>query len=74
MSDTSIRISTEAKQRLELLKREGESFDDVIRRLASRDKWAGFGVLESVDGDGIARIREAMRRGMDEDVEGTASN
>ncbi|MFC6756702.1 antitoxin VapB family protein [Halomicroarcula sp. GCM10025894] len=45
MSGTTIRLSEEAKERLTLLKRKGESYEDVIMRLTETDKWAGFGVL-----------------------------
>lgn len=45
ISDTSIRVSEAAKERLQLHKREGESYDDVIMRLTERDPWAGFGAL-----------------------------
>ncbi|WP_436910018.1 DUF7557 family protein [Halosimplex marinum] len=44
---TSIRISDETKQKLEAIKREGESFDDLLDRLARSDRdvreMAGFG-------------------------------
>jgi predicted CopG family antitoxin len=44
---TSIRISDETKAKLERLKREGESFDDLLDRLARSEKdveeMAGFG-------------------------------
>lgn len=72
MGNTTIRLSDEAKARLDLHKREGESYDDVILRLASRDKWSGFGVAS---GDpetarrGIEATRTEMREGMDEDIE-----
>lgn len=71
MGDTSIRVSDETRDKLNLHKREGESYDDVIRRLASSDKWAGFGVLSETDQDtraGMDRMREEMRSGMDSDV------
>lgn len=74
MSDTSIRLTATTKKRLELLKREGESYDDVIRRLTARDKWAGFGIA-SGDPDaareGVAEIHRSMRRRMEGDVEET---
>lgn len=63
MADTSIRVSHETKQRLELHKRDDESYDDVIRRLAESDKWAGFGVLGEDSGvrSGMKQLREEMR-------------
>lgn len=72
MSDTSIRVSEEVKGRLDLYKREDESYEDVIMRLTERDKWAGFGVLADEPGDtraGMATMREKMREGMADDIE-----
>ena len=71
MGDTSIRVSTEAKERLDLLKREGESYEDVIMRLTESDKWVGFGALSETETDtrsGMERMREEMRDKMAEDV------
>lgn len=71
MSDTSIRVSDEVRHRLELEKREGESFDDVLRRLTSSDKWSGFGALADEDGDtreGMEQVRGQLRDGLDDDV------
>lgn len=71
MSDTSIRVSEAAKARLDLFKREGESYEEVIMRLTERDEWAGFGALADTEGDtreGMRAMREKMREGMDEDV------
>lgn len=67
MGDTSIRVSEEAKDRLDLHKREGESYEDVIMRLTEHDKWAGYGALSDTDGEtrtGMQRMREGMRSGM----------
>lgn len=72
MGDTSIRVSDETKTRLDLYKREGESYEDVILRLTEQDKWAGFGILSDSEPDtrtGLNRIRAEMRDGMDEDLE-----
>jgi predicted CopG family antitoxin len=74
MGDTSIRVSDDVKRRLELEKREDESFEDVIRRLTSTDKWRGFGVLsEEAENtrDGMKRMRESMQDGFDDDIENT---
>ena len=76
MSDTSIRLSVEAKERLARHKRPGESFEDVIIRLTSDDKWAGFGALSDADGDlqaGMERVREEMRDGIARDVDEMAT-
>lgn len=72
MSGTTIRLSEEAKTRLDLFKREGESYEDVILRLTERDKWAGFGVLADSSGQTrskLATVREELREGMSEDIE-----
>lgn len=72
MASTSIRLSEEAKARLDRFKREGESYEDVIMRLTERDRWAGFGVLSDTDSntrEGMQRMREKMREGVTEDVE-----
>lgn len=67
MADTSIRVSAATKARLDLLKREGESYDDVIRRLTSRERWAGFGALAEADLDtreGLVRVRGDSQGGL----------
>lgn len=82
MSDTTIRLSSEAKARLDLHKRADESYEDVIVRLTEGDRWAGFGALAEEDGEtreGMARMREEMREGMtgavgDEPGEGGGSD
>lgn len=75
MSDTTIRLSREAKARLDRHKRGDESYEDVIMRLTEGDKWTGFGALADEDEDtreGMQRMREEMRDGMAQDVdEGT---
>lgn len=74
MSDTSIRVAATTKERLEVLKREGESYDDVIRRLTTRDKWNGFGIASGDAGtarEGIAEIHDSMRQGMERDLDET---
>jgi len=71
MGDTSIRLSEEAKHRLELAKREGETFEDVILRLTEDDKWQGFGALSDAEGDtgeGLDRMRSALREEMKRDM------
>lgn len=72
MGDTSIRVSEEAKDRLDLHKREGESYEDVIMRLTERDKWTGFGVLSETETEtraGLERMREEMRAGTTDRIE-----
>jgi predicted CopG family antitoxin len=72
VGDTSIRVSRDAKARLDLHKRDDESYDDVILRLASRDKWAGFGVAggdPEAAREGMADLRDSMRESMARDIE-----
>ncbi|MFA9417894.1 antitoxin VapB family protein [Natrinema sp. HArc-T2] len=66
---TSIRLSEEAKSRLDLFKGDDESYNDVIIRLTSDDKWAGFGIASSTDDEGMDEIREEMRSRMDDHIE-----
>jgi len=68
---TTIRLSDEAKERLDLHKREGESYDDVIRRLTTRDKWNGFGIVDDdPEGvrQGLERIRDEANDAMIDDI------
>lgn len=72
MGDTSIRVSDEVKRRLELEKRGDESFDDVLMRLTSSDKWRGFGALADEEQDtkeGMRKMRREVRDGFSDDVE-----
>lgn len=74
MSDTSIRVSKETKNRLDILKRENESYEDVILRLTERDKWAGFGILSETETDtkkGMEKIRDEVRDGISKDINRT---
>ncbi|WP_121822998.1 antitoxin VapB family protein [Halostella salina] len=76
MADTTIRVSNETKERLAMLKREGESFEDVIVRLTADEKWTGFGALSDADGDpreGMERMRREMRDGVANDLEDQGS-
>lgn len=69
MGDTSIRLSEEAKQRLDVHKRPDESYDDVIMRLTEDDKWAAFGIADGDVVEGMRRARESARDRMDERIE-----
>ena len=64
---TSIRLSDEAKSRLDLFKGDDESYNDVIIRLTSDDKWAGFGIASNSDDEGMDEIREQMRSRIETD-------
>ncbi len=76
MGDTSIRLSDTAKERLDLHKREDESYNDVILRLTSRDRWAGFAIASGeteATREGMAELRQSMRRRMERDIEETGA-
>lgn len=71
MGGTWIRVSETAKARLDLHKREGESYTDVIMSLTSRDKWAGFGIASGdpeAASEGLDNIRADMREQMARDI------
>lgn len=69
MGDTSIRLSEEAKHRLDVHKRADESYEDVILRLTEGDKWAAFGIADGDVAEGMRQARQASRSRMDERVE-----
>ena len=56
---TSIRVSEETKEKLDRLKRDDESFDDLLARLASDEEPIDIG---SWDSDTAARARDAIDR------------
>ncbi|ELZ20568.1 hypothetical protein C475_19933 [Halosimplex carlsbadense 2-9-1] len=68
---TSIRISDATKRKLEALKREGESYDDLLDRLARSDRdvaeMAGFGP------DGTDEHMRSKRAELNESFEGRES-
>jgi predicted CopG family antitoxin len=69
MSDKTIRVSEETWRDLNDRKREGESFDDVIRRLRG-DKWRGFGALADTGvADGMERIHTELEAEFEADIE-----
>lgn len=57
---TSIRVSDETKAKLEALKREGETFDELLERLASYETPMEAGAWEGTDR--ADRAREAIQR------------
>lgn len=56
---TSIRVSDETKQLLEQLKRNEETFDELLERLAQREEPIAIG---SWNADEAERAREAVNR------------
>ena len=63
MATDHIRVSAEAKERLEARKREGESFTDVIMRLTDRDADVRrfIGKYDDVDWEaGVKNVKERM--------------
>lgn len=58
---TTIGLSEGTKRLLDTLKRGDESYEAVIRRLALRDRWTGFGTFEEADADDAAAELAAVR-------------
>ena len=56
---TSIRVSDDTKAILERLKRDDETFDDLLRRLASEEEPINIGAWSEAEAD---RAREAVER------------
>lgn len=56
---TSIRVSGETKEKLDRLKRDDESFDELLNRLASDEDPIAIGAWDSDTAD---RAREAIDR------------
>lgn len=56
---TSIRVSDETKEKLDRLKREDESFDELLSRLVSDEEPIRIGAWDSEKAD---RAREAVAR------------
>ncbi len=56
---TSIRVSEDTKRKLERLKREDETFDDLLDRLASDEEPIEVGAWSEEQAD---RAREAVER------------
>lgn len=56
---TTIRVSDETKERLRTLKRDEETFDELLRRLASDEEPIDVGAWSEEEAE---RAREAVRR------------
>jgi len=63
---TSIRVSEQTKQQLDRLKRDSESFDELLRRLASDEEPIAVGSWDSETADrardAVSRSRESFER------------
>ncbi|WP_247731209.1 antitoxin VapB family protein [Halovivax limisalsi] len=65
MTSKTIRISEENWERLRDLKRSDESFDDLVTRLTTSDKWRGFGALSETR---AAEEMEAVRTQFEDEL------
>ena len=65
MVTKTIHLKEEAYERLKAHKRKGESFSDVVNRLAGgdRDVWKGYGRYCDEAGE---RLRQAVEEGREE--------
>jgi predicted CopG family antitoxin len=61
---TSIRVSDDTKQMLERLKREDETFDELLERLAQSEKPINIGAWSETEAesarDAVTRSRESF--------------
>lgn len=72
MGSTTISLSDEAYHHLKRLKRENESFSDVVLRLTDqqRDLDRAFGALSGTGyRKSVEQARSELRKGMDENIE-----
>ena len=56
---TSIRVTDDTKKMLESLKRDDETFDELLERLAQTEKPINIGAWSAEDAD---RARDAVKR------------
>ncbi len=63
MPTRTVRLDEEAYERLQARKREGESFSDVVERLAGQRSWSEVaGILTDEEADALEAAIEAGRR------------
>lgn len=65
IADEQIRVNATVKRKIELRRRGGESYNDVLERMFStdRDLLAGFGRWSDEEAE---RVRESRRKSKDE--------
>lgn len=72
MSEKTIRVSEDTWKWLRDQKRGDESFEDVLSRLRSQDKWSGFGALSDAGiVEGTAEAHDRLEDELRGDVEET---
>ncbi|MEF8801989.1 MAG: antitoxin VapB family protein [Halolamina sp.] len=70
MGTKNISLKEEAYERLRALKRENESFSDVVLRITESDRWSGFGALSETDiQEGMQQAKSELSTGMEESLE-----
>lgn len=70
MGTKNISLKQEAYERLRALKREDESFSDVVLRITESDRWSGFGTLSETDiQEGMQQAKSELSTGMEESIE-----
>lgn len=71
MADKTIRVSEDTWRRLRDRKRDDETFDEVVARLAGEDKWSGFGALsETGISEGMEDAHDRLESELRDDVAG----
>jgi len=66
---TSIRISEETKRKLEAVKEEDETFDDLLDRLVVTRTEADVRAMAGFGGEGVADGMKAARKELNESLE-----
>lgn len=67
---SSIRISDETKRKLEAIKRDDETFDELLDRLAVERSRADVEEMAGGGGDGLARHMERKRAELNDSLDG----
>lgn len=70
---TSIRISEETKRKLEAVKRDGETFDELLDRLAISRTEADVREMAGFGGEGVATGMKDAREELNDSLEDRAS-